>query len=77
MSKLVAVETFDVVHVVLLLCVCGKGFIIAIVFVAYVIVIFIMYKSDVSVRCYGHAYLVSCCSEGKDDRLIRKGKGSN
>ena len=76
-SKLVAVVAFDVARVVLLLCVCSKSFIIAVVvFVVKSVVVLIMYESDDSVGCDGHAYLVSGCSEGEDDGSVRERKGA-
>ena len=76
-SKVVAVIAFDVAHVALLLSVCGKGFIIAVViFVAKSVVVFVVYELDGSVGCDGRAYLVGCCGEGKDNGSVGEREGA-
>ena len=76
-SELVAVVAFDVACVMLLLCVCGKSFIIAVVvFVAKSVVVFVMYELDGSVGCDGRAYLVSSCGEGEDDGSVGEREGA-
>lgn len=60
MPNLVAVVTFNVVHIALLLAVCGKSFIGAIpALKAGAVVVLVSDKSNNSIRCYWHAHLIT------------------
>jgi hypothetical protein len=75
MPHLVAIVTFNIVHITSLLVVCGKGFVWAVLaLIANAVVILIGDELDDSVSCYWRAHLVSCSVNRMDDRSEGRGK---
>ena len=71
--KVMAVIAFNVVHVALLLSVCSKSFIIAVILFTEAIFVVVLYKSNDSVGGDWCAHLVGGCSDGLDDTSVGLG----